>query len=233
MKLLQRNELADELAEDAVANVGRRWVDDSGTPIPLWEADTTRRLLRHLYESESKQLIEKNSFRAEYGPRNTRQCLVPSQRLPDGLPRPVEKQLVQARVGSFPDCGYWSYAQSPHPCPLCNGETTLDRDFGAPLVHLLKCVKHVASPPPRTTPSELWFDHPQPFVHSSVNVSRRESFDAALHTLGVLRCAVEHSAAGLPESRRRAARGHSASTTAAVVTKKKNSNNNNKNQRRA
>ncbi len=156
------NELADELATQALGTVGRRWREDE-----LWDVDTTRRSRRDLNAVVHANMCPRAgmSFRARHlsDKRRSPEKLAPSERLPASLTREQEILLYRARVGTMPNVGGF-LPRLPDPCPLCAKAATAARRpppravlgrNGAAIEHLLRCP---ASEMPALDPSVLWSD---------------------------------------------------------------------------
>jgi hypothetical protein len=156
------NELADELATEALDTVGRRWRDDE-----LWDVDSTRRMQRDLNAAVHAGLCRPAgiTFRTRHlsDKKRNREKVAPSERLPASLSREQEILLYRARVGTMPNVGGF-LPRLPDPCPLCAAAATVARRpppravlgrNGAAIEHLLRCPK---SGVPALNPSVLWSD---------------------------------------------------------------------------
>jgi hypothetical protein len=161
------NEYADQLAEEALKAVGRRWPGDvpprnrsrtiAHAPTqPLWHIDTTRRANNDRHRAADKTAGRRDdttlSFRFRSMPLEL--LFAPSSPLPREMARKDEIAVYRARLGMLTRVG-GSFAGQRADCPICHAADVLGRD-GATFTHVVGCVRTRSRDIAHLQASKLW-----------------------------------------------------------------------------
>jgi ribonuclease HI len=142
------NDYVDKLATAGCTKYGTLWRD------PVWNIDTTRRVLRNRHETVDKALAHAKGAKFRF--RNVPDSVAPSGDLPLEMPRWKERLVYRARVGMLPAAGGMLHGVKDD-CPFCRAPAALGRD-GKTIEHLVECVPRCAHPPVFLDIDDFWSD---------------------------------------------------------------------------
>ena len=140
------NAHVDDLAAAGCKKYGTMWHD------PLWNVDTTRRVLRDRHNVVDKALAA--GSQAKFRFRNVPDSAAPSGDLPADMPRWKERLVYRARVGMLPAAGGMLHGVEDE-CPFCRAPAVLGRD-GRTIDHLVNCVPGCTRPPVQLVIGDFW-----------------------------------------------------------------------------